>query len=69
MLFLSLSVVLFLSENLLLIKDKAEEVNIVNNCSGIILTPVASKLFEPILLEICEDFLLRDDKQFGLKRS
>ena len=36
------------------VKDKAADVNSLNNYRGITLIPVVSKLFEQIILEICE---------------
>ena len=36
---------------------------------GIILIPVTSKLFELVLLEICEQFLSCDELQFGFKKE
>ena len=40
-----------------LVKDKAADVNSLNNYRGITLIPVVSKLFELIILEICENKL------------
>ena len=52
-----------------LIKDKTGDVNNVNNYSGIMLIPVISKLFELVLLEICEEFLVCDELQFGFNKG
>ena len=40
-----------------------------NMYRGITLTPVISKLFESVLLELCSDFLISDPLQFGFKRK
>ena len=51
-------------------KDKTGNESNVNNYRGIPLMPVFSKLFELVLLEICEQFLSCDELLFGyLKRS
>ena len=52
-----------------LLKDKLGNVNDVNNYRGITLIPVISKLFELVLLEICEPHLKTDDLQFGFKKD
>ena len=52
-----------------LIKDKTGDVNNVNNYRGITLIPVISKLFELMILEICEEFLVCDELQFGFKKG
>ena len=52
-----------------LIKDKTDDVNNVNNYRGITLIPVISKLFELVLLEICEEFLVCDELQFCFKKG
>ena len=52
-----------------LLKDKLGDVNDVNNYRGITLIPVISKLFELVIIEICEPFLGTDDLQFGFKKG
>ena len=52
-----------------LIKDKTGDVNNVNNYRGITLIPIISKLFELVLLEICERFLSCDELPFGFKKE
>ena len=52
-----------------LVKDKTVDVNSVNNYRGITLIPVISKLFELVLLEICEQFLSCDKLHFGFKKE
>ena len=52
-----------------LLKDKAGDVNDLNNYRGITLIPVISKLFESVLLAICSEFLSTDDLQFGFKKG
>ena len=52
-----------------LIKDKTGDVKNVNNYRGITLIPVISKLFESVLLEICEQYLSCDELQFGFNKG
>ena len=52
-----------------LINDKTGDANNVNNYRGITLIPVISKLFELVLLEICEESLMCDELQFGYKKG
>ena len=52
-----------------LIKNKTGDVNNVNNYSGKELSPVISKLFEFVLLEICEHFLICDELNLDLKEE
>ena len=52
-----------------LVKDKTGNFNDVNNYRGITLSPVISKLFEIVLLEICDDVLHTDSLQFGFKEK
>ena len=52
-----------------LVKDKAGNINNVDNYRAITLTPVIAKLFEKVLLLICEDALLTDPLQFGFKEN
>ena len=48
-----------------LINDKTGDLNHVNSYRGIKLISVISKLFELVLLEICEQFPSSDELQFG----
>ena len=50
-----------------LVKDKTGDINNVSNYRGITLIAVISKLFEGVLLEICNEFLQSDHLQFGFK--
>lgn len=52
-----------------IVKDKAGNQNDVNNYRGITLTSVISKLFELIILEICEEYLVTHEMQFGFKKN
>jgi len=52
-----------------IIKDKAGNQNDVNNYRGITLTSVISKLFELHILEICEEYLVTHELQFGFKKN
>jgi hypothetical protein len=52
-----------------LLKDKLGDINDVNNYRGITLIPVISKLFELVLLELCDSCLQTDDLQFGFKEG
>ena len=52
-----------------LVKDKAGDINNVSNYRGITLIAVISKLFESVLLEICNEFLQSDHLQFGFKKG
>lgn len=52
-----------------LIKDKAGNMNNVDNYRAITLSPVIAKLFETVLLFICEDSLVSDSLQFGFKKG
>jgi hypothetical protein len=52
-----------------LLKDKTGNVNDVNNYRAITLIPVISKVFEGVILTLCEDFLITDTLQFGFKRN
>ena len=51
-----------------LLKDKSGDINDINNYRGITLIPVISKLFELVLLHLCESLLTTDDLQFGFKK-
>jgi hypothetical protein len=50
-----------------LVKDKAGNINSVDNYRPITLTPIVSKIFEGILLRMCESCLSSDELQFGFK--
>ena len=52
-----------------LVKDKTGDINDINNYRGITLIPVISKLFELVLLNLCESLLYTDNLQFGFKRN
>ena len=49
-------------------KDKSGDINDINNYRGITLIPVISKLFELVLLHLCESLLSTDVLQFGFKK-
>ena len=51
-----------------LVKDKTGDNN-VSNYRGITLNAVIAKLFEGVLLEICNEFLQSDHLQFGFKKG
>jgi len=50
-----------------LIKDKTGNINNMDNYRAITLSPVISKLFEMVILDISNDFLSTDSLQFGFK--
>ena len=52
-----------------LLKDKTGDNNYLNNYRGITITLilVIAKLFECVIFDICSDFLVTDDLQFGFK--
>ena len=52
-----------------LIKDKAGNLNGVDNYRPITLSPIISKLFEAVLLTLCDDALATDPLQFGFKNN
>ena len=52
-----------------LLKDKTGDVSSLNNYRGITLIPTISKVFELTLLDICEQYLITDDLQFGFKKG
>ena len=52
-----------------LLKDKFGDFNDVNNYRGITLVPIISKLFEQVIMEICEPFFVTDGLQFGFKKG
>jgi len=51
-----------------LIKDKTGDSSSLNNYRAITLIPVLSKLFEHIILDVCDEYLNSDDRQFGFKK-
>ena len=52
-----------------LIKDKTVNPNCLSNYRGITLIAVISKLFEGVLLDVCDSYLMSDDVQFGFKKG
>jgi len=52
-----------------LIKDKTGNLNDVDNSRAVTLSSDISKLFEMVLLEICEDFATTDSLLFGFKNN
>ena len=52
-----------------LVKDKTGNINNVDNYRAITLSPIISKLFEVVLLNICSDVLDTDTLQFGFKNN
>jgi hypothetical protein len=52
-----------------LVKDKNNNINNISNYRPITLTPVISKVFEALLLRICEGNLVTSDLQFGFKKG
>jgi len=52
-----------------IIKDKLADENDLNNYRGITLIPVISKLYELLMLDICEPYLRTADLQFGFKQK
>ena len=52
-----------------LVKDKTGEMNNGSNYCAIILIAVIFKLFEGVLLEICNEFLQSDHLPFGFKKG
>ena len=57
------------SQTVPLIKDKTGNVNDVNNYRIITLSAVISKLFEMVVLFMCDKYLVSDPLQFGFKRN
>ena len=52
-----------------LVKDKTGNINNVDNYRGITLSQVISKLFEMVVLDMCDDALQTDSLQFGFKNK
>jgi len=52
-----------------LVKDKTGNINDVYNYRGITLSPIISKLFEVVLLSMCNAVLKTDSLQFGFKEK
>ena len=52
-----------------LIKDKCGDVSDLSNYRAITLTPVISKLFERVVLDLCNDLFCTEDVQFGFKKG
>ena len=52
-----------------LIKDKIGYVNDINNYRIITLSPIIAKLFEMVVLSICDEYFVTDPLQFGFKRN
>jgi len=48
-------------------KDKSADLNSSDNYRPITLIPIISKVFESVLLTVCEDSMLTNDLQFGFK--
>ena len=48
-----------------LVKDKSKNLNDIDNYRPITLIPAISKMFEHVLLSLCEEQLVSDDLQFG----
>ena len=48
-----------------LVKDRAADLNDMDNYRGITLVPIISKVFECFMLSVCRDVLRTDPLQFG----
>ena len=51
-----------------LVKDKTGDIANLSNDRGVTLISVMSKLFECVLLNLCDDILVSDQLQFGFKK-
>jgi len=52
-----------------LVKDISRNLNDMDNYRSVTLIPVISKLFENVILSLCENCLLSNELQFGFKRD
>jgi hypothetical protein len=52
-----------------LLKDKTGNVTDVHNYRPITLTPIFSKVFENLILQLCQDYFLTDELQCGFKQG
>jgi Reverse transcriptase (RNA-dependent DNA polymerase) len=52
-----------------LVKDKSHNLNDVDNYRAITLIPIVSKVFESVILKLCEHVFTVDDLQFGFKHG
>ena len=50
-----------------LVKDRSDSLSDITNYRAITISPIVSKLFELIILKVCNDYLLSDSLQFGFK--
>ena len=51
-----------------LVKDKSSNLNSIDNYRPITIIHIISKVFEHVLLSLCEDVLYTDKLQFGFKK-
>jgi len=55
--------------NIPLVKHKTGgDMSSLNNYHALTLIPIISKIFELILLEVCDEYLNSDNRQFGFKK-
>jgi len=52
-----------------LVKVKSEPLNSPRNYRGISLIPVIAKVFENVILSLCDDALVTNELQFGFKKN
>ena len=52
-----------------IVKDKSGDPSLLDNYKPITLSPVISKLFENVLMELFGDHLISDDLQFMFKKK
>ena len=52
-----------------LIKDKTGDINSIDNYRPITLTPIVAKVFETLIMDLCESKLVTDELQFGFKKG
>ena len=50
-------------------KDKSADLNDIDNYRPITLIPVISKVYENVMLTLCEDLLQTGELQFGFKKG